>query len=173
VKKRTPLYINFKFNVQIKNKLSLKALKKAIKNAQNNGLMIIHFALQSNHIHLIAQAADNETLSRGMRALAITFAKGLKRGKVQLERYHLHVLRTLQETKNAIQYVLFNQQTHSLKKISKVDGYSSVLYLPCAAKLIRNFARKKKMSLIVGDKEEGPLLSVSKSFLLMKGLEQL
>lgn len=68
--------------------------------------------MQTNHIHLIIEADHNDTLTKGMRSLTVTFAKGLKKGKVQLERYHLHVLRSLKETKNAIQYVLFNQQKH-------------------------------------------------------------
>jgi hypothetical protein len=53
VTKRTPQHINFKFNCSIRNKDSLKLLKRSIKNAQKMGLKIIHFSLQSNHIHLI------------------------------------------------------------------------------------------------------------------------
>jgi REP element-mobilizing transposase RayT len=93
VTKRTPQHINFKFQCRIRNKDCLKHLKRSIENAQKMGLKVIHFSLQSNHVHLITEADNNETLTRGMRALTITFSKGLKKGRVQLERYHLHVLK--------------------------------------------------------------------------------
>ncbi|WPU66418.1 transposase [Peredibacter starrii] len=112
VTNRTPLHINFKYRTFIKNKYCLKLLKRAIINARAHGLRIIHFSLQSNHVHLIIEAENNDTLTKGMRSLTITFAKGLNKGKVQIERYHLHVLKTIKETKHAVQYVLFNQQKH-------------------------------------------------------------
>jgi hypothetical protein len=59
------------------------------------GLKVIHFSLQSNQVHLLTEADNNKILSRGMRALTITFSKGLKKEGVQLERYHLPVLKTL------------------------------------------------------------------------------
>ena len=77
ITKRTPQHINFKFNCYIKNKDCLKLLKHAIDNARKMGLKIIHFSLQSNHVHLITEAENNDILTRGMRALTITFAKGL------------------------------------------------------------------------------------------------
>ncbi len=112
VSARTPMHINFKYRTQIRNKKCLKLLKKPILNARSHGLRIIHFSLQSNHVHLIIECENNEMLTRGMRSLTVTFAKGLKAGRVQLERYHLHVLRSVRETKNAVLYVLFNQQKH-------------------------------------------------------------
>lgn len=53
---RTPLHINFKFRTFIKNKRCLALLKRAILNARSHGLRVIHFSLQSNHIHLIVEA---------------------------------------------------------------------------------------------------------------------
>lgn len=149
VKTRTPLHINFKYRTQIRNKTCLQILKRAIINSRKMGLRIIHFSLQHNHIHLIVEAENNEILTAGMRSLTITFAKGLNKGKVQLERYHLHVLKTLRETKNAIQYVLFNQQKHEKGSYSKVDGFSSLSQLRNALELIRNFAKDNRMFLEV------------------------
>lgn len=124
---RTPMHINFKYKSYIKNKDCLRLLKRAILNARSHGLRVLHFSLQTNHIHLIVEADDNNILTTGMRSLTVTFAKGLKKGRVQLERYHLHVLRALRETRNAIHYVIFNQQKHEKKTSSRIDGYSSVL----------------------------------------------
>src|SRR5690554_5748078 len=55
-----------------------------------------------------------------------TFSKGVRRGRIQLERYHLHVLKTLRETKNAIHYVLFNHQKHTGLKRAYITPYSSL-----------------------------------------------
>lgn len=169
---RTPVHINFKYRTPIKNKQCLKLLKKAIVNARSHGLRIIHFSLQSNHIHLLIESESNEILTRGMRSLTVTIAKGLKAGRVQLERYHLHVLRTIREAKNAAQYVLFNQQKHERGTYSKVDRYSSLLSLERAAELIKSYARKAGITIMIGHAERWQS-DKEKSFLLKKGLLQL
>src|SRR4051812_6184256 len=59
VKKRFPLHINFKVRLHIKNKEALRILKRAIMNSRSHGLKIIHFSLQSNHVHLIVESVNN------------------------------------------------------------------------------------------------------------------
>jgi hypothetical protein len=108
-----------------------------------------------------------------MRALTITFAKGIKKGGVQVERYHLHVLKSVQEAKNAIEYVLFNQQKHSKVNFSVVTGHSSVLYIKEGIKIISNFARKKRIRLKVEKIWEEFHLDAPSSYFLSKGLQQL
>lgn len=152
VNSRNPLHINFKYRTFIRNKQCLKLLKRAIVNARRQGLKILHFSMQSNHMHFIIEAESNEILTKGMRSLTITFAKGLKQGKVQLERYHLHVLRSVRETKHAIEYVLFNKQKHEKGTCSAIDEYCSLLSLGNALELIRCYARKKKVTLSVQSK---------------------
>lgn len=87
-----------------------------------------------------------------MRSLTITISKGMKLGRIQSERYHLHVLRTLRETRNAVHYVLFNEQKHETPRggqdiYGKICNYSSLVYLQNALELVRNFAQKKRMTL--------------------------
>jgi REP element-mobilizing transposase RayT len=173
VTKRTPQHINFKFNCNIRNKDTLKLLKRSIQNAQKMGLRIIHFSMQSNHIHLITEAENNEILTKGMRALTVTFSKGLNKGRVQQERFHLHELKTLREIKNAVQYVLFNEQKHTRTNFSKITGYSSILYMENGLNLVRNFAKKNNITLQI----EKPLAEISltrpSGYLLTKGLSEL
>ena len=147
VRRNTPCHVNFKHRVQIRNKPCLKLLRRGIINARKQGLRILHYSLQTNHIHLIIEADNNEILSSGMRALTITFAKGLKMGRVQLERYHLHVLRGVRETRNAIYYVLFNRQKHENGKLSRIDAYTSVLSLHNGIDLIKAYVNKKRVTL--------------------------
>ncbi len=121
-----PLHINFKVEASIRNKTCLRLLKRAVINARKKGLSIRHFSLQSNHIHLIVEVRDNSILESGMRSLTVTFAKGLQKGKVQKERYHLHVLKTLREVQNAIRYVIYNDQKHTGSVM--ISEYSSLQF---------------------------------------------
>lgn len=114
---------------------------------------------------------DNTILTRGMRSLTITFAKGLKMGRIQIERYHLHVLRTLREIRHAIYYVLFNEQKHEKGTCSSVDHYSS---LPChkeAPVLIKKFLRRKPMVLKLGRNDWEP--DEGESYLLKRAWSEL
>jgi hypothetical protein len=65
-----------------------------------------------------------------MRSLTNSFVKRIAKakklkGSIQIERYHLHVLRTLKETKNAIEYVTNNREHHTGKHLE--DSFSSVV----------------------------------------------
>ncbi len=165
VTKRTPMHINFKYKALIRNKTCLRLLKRAIMNARSHGLRVLQFSLQSNHIHLIVESDNNKILTQGMRSLTVTFAKGLGKGRVQLERYHLHVLRSLRETRNAVKYVLFNQQKHEKGTYSKVDGYSSLLTNGKALLWVSQFAKRTKMTIQIGKEEPWPR-ELEKSHLL-------
>lgn len=147
VTRQTPVHINFRFKTHIRNKSSLKLLKRAIANARSYGLRIVHFSMQSNHLHFIIEADNNDILTTGMRSLTITFAKGIGRGKVQVERYHLHVLKGLQETKNAINYVLLNKQKHEKGTCSTVDEYTSIYGM---YSLMKTYAKLNKITLKIG-----------------------
>jgi REP element-mobilizing transposase RayT len=169
VNKRTPLHVNFKYVKNVRNKETLKTLRLAIQNARRHGLRVLHYSFQPNHVHLIIEANDNSILTRGMRSLTNTFAKKLNHGRIQVERYHLHVLRTPRESRNAIHYVLFNQQKHEKGTRSTVDDYSSVLCLKEGIDLVRKFAVAKKMVLRIGKVhwEPDPALS----YLARKAIE--
>jgi REP element-mobilizing transposase RayT len=165
---RTPMHINFKYRTQVRNKQTLRLLKKAILNSRKHGLRILHFSFQTNHVHLIIEADTNAILTKGMRSLTVTMAKGLSKGRVQIERYHLHVLRTLREARNAITYVLFNQQKHEKGTCSTIDGFTSVLSLENGLALVKEYGRRKKMVLKINC-EEFWRADVGKSWLGKRG----
>lgn len=125
IKSSTPLHINFKYQAYIRTPYTLGILNKAVMNAAVFGLNITHFTLQSNHIHFIAEANTNAQLTSGMRSVVTTLNRGLNKGSIQLERYHLHVLKTPREVRNALDYVLHNDIKHTGKmdkKYTKVVG---------------------------------------------------
>ena len=143
VHSKVALHVNFKYRLNIRNKERLRLLKRAILNSRKKGLKVIHYSLQKNHVHLIVEALDNFVLESGMRSLTVTLARGIGMGQVQLQRYHLHVLRTLRETRNALHYVLFNEQRHTGVREITMTGFSSLHY----HKEIKSIARQWGMKL--------------------------
>jgi hypothetical protein len=78
---------------------------------------IVHFSVQSNHIHLLMEADDEEALIRAMRGLTIRLAGALHdtlgtSGQVFPERYHVRILKTPLQVKRAVAYVLNNLVRH-------------------------------------------------------------
>ena len=88
---------------------------------ERDGFRLVHFTVQSNHVHLLVEARDAMALARGIQGLAIRIARAVNRalerhGKVFADRYHAHALRSPTETANAIAYVLGNAQVHAARR---------------------------------------------------------
>ena len=88
------------------------------------GLRIVHYSIQGNHLHLIVEAADANSLSRGMQGLCIRIARRLnalaaRTGSVFVDRYHAHVLVSRREVANAVRYVLDNFRHHAREKLPR------------------------------------------------------
>jgi REP element-mobilizing transposase RayT len=87
---------------------------------------LVHYSLQANHVHLIVEARDADSLGRGMKSLGSRLARAVNRvfgrkGAVLLGRYHHVVLRTPTQVRNALRYVLLNSRRH----MSRLDPASS------------------------------------------------
>ena len=116
----------------IRTPMIMSALARAMRLARRFGLVVVHFAIQSNHIHLIVEAKSKHCLTAGMRSLTTSIAKAVHRyigfgfcGKVLKARYHGHILKTPTEVKRAIRYVVFNLAKHK-NCAPMVDPYSSI-----------------------------------------------
>jgi REP element-mobilizing transposase RayT len=93
------------------------------------GLRVIHFSFQSNHVHLLVEADDAESLARGMQGLCVRLAKAWnklwrRKGSVFADRYHSRPLRTPREVRNALVYVLNNNAKHGIR-LASFDPFSS------------------------------------------------
>ena len=82
---------------------------------------MVHYSIQRDHAHLIVESAGKAALGRGMKSLSARFARAVnrvfrRRGRVLDGRYHLHVLRTPREVRNALAYVLLNARRHWRKR---------------------------------------------------------
>ena len=98
------------------------------------GFRLVHYSVQSNHLHLLCEADDKRALARGMQGLAIRIARRLNRaagrtGKLFADRYHLRVLESPTEVRHCLLYVLRNGVKHGVSPAGPVfDVYSSAMY---------------------------------------------
>jgi putative transposase len=137
-----PLHVTIKVRAgipSIRSKLAFRCFREAILKAKKKGLHVTHFAILSNHVHLIIEpprgphSRNVKNLARVFQSLCISFAKRLNRilgrkGSVFRDRYHLHVLRSPGEVLNAIRYVLFNESRHEARgTVGKKVGSGSFL----------------------------------------------
>ena len=82
------------------------------------GMRLVHFSVQGNHIHMIVEAADKLSLTRGMQGLAVRIARAVNRaagrsGKVFGDHYFARELRTPTQVRRAVRYVLDNAMLHA------------------------------------------------------------
>ena len=99
----------------------LRAFKDASKR---DWVRIVHYSIQSNHLHLIVEAEDAAGLSKGMKGLAVRIARRLnahlrRRGPVFVDHYHAHLLGSRREVANAVRYVVANHARHSREPLAR------------------------------------------------------
>jgi REP element-mobilizing transposase RayT len=79
---------------------------------------LIHYSVQTNHLHMVVEASDRDAMTRGMRRIGIRLAlqlnkrMGRARGRVLSDRYDEKHLETPSQVRNAIGYVLCNFRKH-------------------------------------------------------------
>jgi hypothetical protein len=105
------------------------ALYRALSLASKVWFRVIHFSVQSDHVHLIVEADDRVALIRGVQGLAVRCARAVnralgRRGTVWPQRYHGRALRTPRETRSGMRYVLLNFCKH-LRARPGIDPRSS------------------------------------------------
>jgi REP element-mobilizing transposase RayT len=96
-------------------------LMRALGRAQDRfGTCFVHFSVQRDHVHLIAETASQEALSRSMQGLSVRIARAINRvmarkGKVLADRFHERVLATPRQVRNALRYVFGNARKHGVR----------------------------------------------------------
>jgi REP element-mobilizing transposase RayT len=88
---------------------------------ERDGFRLVHFSIQTHHLHLIVEAHDAMTLSAGVKGLSVRIARRLnaalaRKGRVIVERYFARILKTPAQTKAAIAYVLLNRRRHDAQR---------------------------------------------------------
>lgn len=136
INRPSPLHLKIKLkkaDIKIQNKAILKILRYAILRARLQGLKIIHYSLEHDHVHLYMECDDNEILGRSMKAFGVTLVKKMnkyfhKKGSAYKHRYRLRILKSASEVKNVINYILKNGMKH--KRTNRVfDFYNSAIVI--------------------------------------------
>src|SRR5262245_20200288 len=110
-------------------------IERAFRRGRSRGsfFRLVHYSIQDDHAHLIVEAKDQLALGRGMKSLASLFAFAVNRalgrtGKVLADRYHLQILASATQVRNALAYVLLNARRHAAKRVAKLrkSGFAKV-----------------------------------------------
>jgi hypothetical protein len=135
---------------------------------------LCHFAVQSNHLHVICEADDSQMLARGIQGLEVRVAKRLNRqlqrkGRVFADRYHARQLKSPRQVRNALRYVLQNYRNHQARAGQRMSTY---WFDPCSsAAFFDGFKeplpwREPWMREV---KRQGPVTAEATTWLLTKG----
>jgi putative transposase len=126
-KKRHPTHVTLRarsglptFRSQRVHKMLRGILEQQLhRRRYRDRFQVVHYSIQSNHLHLIVEAADTRAMRAGVSGLLIAFAKRLNKevlarltGKVWRDRYHSRELTTPSEVRRALVYVLQNVRKH-------------------------------------------------------------
>jgi REP element-mobilizing transposase RayT len=101
----------------LRKQLVFEKVRRALGQSARAWFRIVHFSVQANHVHLLVEADDKTSLSRGLMGVAIRLARAVnrvvgRRGSVWSDRYHARALRTPREVRHGIVYVLMNWKKH-------------------------------------------------------------
>jgi len=96
----------------------LKEFRRSLRQACERGeFRVVHYSVQRDHVHLLVESAGKQALGKGMKAIGSRLARAVNRvfrrsGTALHGRYHLRILRTPREVRNALAYVLLNARKH-------------------------------------------------------------
>jgi REP element-mobilizing transposase RayT len=127
-----------------------RSLYKAVRDATITAALrdrfrIVHLSIQRTHVHMLVEAENKRALARGMQGFQISAARNIngalgdkyrrRRGPVFADRYHLTVITSPTQARNAIGYVLSNWRKHredqqGLPSTWLVDPFSSGIMFP-------------------------------------------
>ena len=114
-----------------------RVVKEALRaGCEREGFRLVHFSVQSNHLHLICEADGKAQLSNGVRGLAVRIARRLnpvlgRKGRLFASRYHAHHLATPREVRHALCYVLQNGRRHRVAPLRDTHGWDAID--PCSS----------------------------------------
>src|SRR5450432_1711592 len=105
------------------------SLRASLAASHKAAFRVVHFSVQSAHVHLVVEGDAPAALVRGVQGLAGRCAKAInraaaRRGRVWSSLFHSLALRTPTETRRGLVYVLLNFRKH-LRASPGVDPRSS------------------------------------------------
>jgi putative transposase len=129
---RCPVHVTLRATglcVSLRNDRVFPVVRDALRRSTREGLRVVEYSVQSNHLHLLVESDSAATLRSGLHGLTIRVARAInraldRRGAVWSDRYHSRLLKTPREVRNALVYVLQNWRKHGAREHG-VDPCSS------------------------------------------------
>ncbi|MGH7343061.1 MAG: transposase [Candidatus Rokuibacteriota bacterium] len=117
-KARHPVHVTLRAKLRcLREPRVFPVVRDALAAASRSDFRIVHFSIQTNHVHLLCEAHDTRALALGIRGLVIRIAHAVNRvlsrdGSLWKDRYHQRVLKTPREVRHGLVYVLQNWKKH-------------------------------------------------------------
>ena len=105
-----------------------KVLQHAfVRGCRKTGFRICQFSVQGNHLHLVCEASDQDSLARGIQGWSVRVARGLNRvlersGSVFEDRYHAEVIENPKQLRATLCYVMQNARRHGERLDARWNG---------------------------------------------------
>ena len=110
-------------------------LREAVRKTRRGDFRIVHYSIQSDHVHMIVEAENARALACGMKSFTIRAARRLnsaaclrRRGAIWGDRYHRRDLVAPRDVRNVLVYVLANHLKHHEWDAGLVDPCSSAAW---------------------------------------------
>jgi REP element-mobilizing transposase RayT len=121
VTRHVPLHVTLRFVRGLPNlrgKAAFRVVRETLAAPRRGGVRVVHYSVQSNHVHLLVEASSKQGLAQGMQALSIRLAKALnllfeRSGRIFEDRFHARALGSPLEVRRALAYVLNNFRRHA------------------------------------------------------------
>jgi putative transposase len=99
------------------------AISRATRHAPER-FRIVHFSVQSNHLHLIVEAAERRALTAGVHGLEARITRYINEllmrlGPLWADRWHGRALKSPRQVRNALVYVLANFRKHASRVVPR------------------------------------------------------
>lgn len=102
----------------LRTKDCVRTLRKCLANrCAKPAFRVAHYSIQKTHLHFVVEADSKRALASGMNGLGSSIGHMLnalfaRKGRVFVDRYHVHLLKTPSEVRAALAYVLLNNTRH-------------------------------------------------------------
>ena len=119
-----------------------RTLLNALRDSNRDYFRIVHYSIQENHVHLIAEAEDTAALASAVRGLTVRIARRVnhvlrRNGRFWADRWHGRDLEGPRQVRNALVYVLQNRKKHTsgalldaldpLSSAASFDGFATAV----------------------------------------------
>jgi REP element-mobilizing transposase RayT len=119
-KKTCPVHVTLRAArrlTSLRKQVVFLEVRRALCRTARAWFRVIHFSVQADHVHLLVEAHDKTSLTRGLMGAEIRIARAVnrvlgRRGPVWGDRYHARPLRTPREVRHGLVYVLMNWTKH-------------------------------------------------------------